>query len=111
LILRIWRTGVDSTRWDAYAQFEREHSTPMFQSQPGCLAVFFVRLSAVEAAACTLWQNQDAIDQLAGSSSYQRTVAQLQATGLLQGAQQVEVMPIVGGWLAIEQLQALSAAF
>jgi heme-degrading monooxygenase HmoA len=104
MIFRIWRTTVDATRWDEYARFEQEHSLPMFQQLPGCLGVFFVRLAGNEAAACTLWHDQAAIDRLTDDPLYQRTVAQLEVTGLLEGTQRVEVMLITDAWLAIEKV-------
>lgn len=35
MIVRIWRTQVDSSRLSVYELFEREHSLPMFQKQAG----------------------------------------------------------------------------
>lgn len=106
MLLRIWRTGVDPARWDEYGQFEREYSAPMFREQPGCLGVFFVRLSASEAAACTIWRIQADIDRLPTDRRYQATVARLEATGLLTGSQQVEVAPIVHSWLSVPDIVA-----
>ena len=98
MLLRIWRTGVDPRRWDEYAQFEREHSLPMFRSQSGCRGVLFVRLpQGVGAAACSFWDDNKSIEALKSSPTYQATVTRLLSTGLLTGDQTVEVFEIAGG--------------
>jgi heme-degrading monooxygenase HmoA len=103
MLLRIWRTGVDTHRWAEYARFEREHSLPMFRAQPGCRGVLFTRSpDGSGAAACSFWDDQTAIDRLATSAMYQATVARLMATGLLSGTQSVEVFEIAAG--ALDQL-------
>lgn len=102
MLLRIWRTGVDPHRWSEYARFEREHSLPMFRQQPGCRGVLFVRSSEGSgAAACSFWDDQEAIDQLAKSPTYQATVGRLRGTGLLTGTQSVEVFKVAGGALEL----------
>ncbi|HEV8382569.1 MAG TPA: hypothetical protein VGQ29_13365 [Gemmatimonadales bacterium] len=106
MILRIWRTGVDPGRWREYAEFEREHSLPMFRAQPGCRGVLFVRLpQGVGAAACSFWDDQESIEALKSSATYQATVARLLATGLLTGDQTVEILEVAGG--AIDILKEL----
>ncbi|MGE5803870.1 MAG: hypothetical protein ACM358_16625 [Gemmatimonadota bacterium] len=98
MLLRIWRTGVDPARWAEYARFEQEHSLPMFRQQSGCRGVLFGRLAGGSgAAACSFWDDQAAIEQLATSQTYKATVARLLATGLLAGSQSVEVFEIAGG--------------
>lgn len=100
MLLRIWQTGVDPHRWHEYAQFEREHSLPMFRQQPGCRGVLFVRASGGSgAAACSFWDDRAAIEQLATSPTYQATVARLLGTGLLTGTQRVDVFEIDSGAL------------
>jgi heme-degrading monooxygenase HmoA len=100
MLFRIWHTGVDPQRWPEYARFEREHSLPMFRQQAGCYGVVFVRtVDGSGAAACTFWQDRDAIERLATSRTYQATVARLQATGLLTGTQHVEVFDVATGAL------------
>ncbi len=100
MLLRIWRTGVDPARWPEYEHFEQEDSLPMFRQQPGCRGVLFVRAGdAKGAAACSFWDDQQAIEQLRNSPTYQGTVARLLATGLLTGEQSVEVYQVAGGGL------------
>lgn len=100
MLVRIWRTGVESHRWDDYARFEREHSQPMFSQQPGCRGVLFLRLSGgTGAAACSFWDDREAIDRLATSPTYRETVARLTDSGLLTGTQSVEVFTIASGAL------------
>ena len=90
MLLRIWRTGVDPARWPEYEHFEQEYSLPMFRQQPGCRGVLFVRAGdGMGAAACSFWDDQQAIEQLRNSPTYQGTVARLLATGLLTGEQSV----------------------
>lgn len=101
MLLRIWRTGVDPKRWSEYQRFEREHSLPMFRAQPGCCGVLFVRMAdGSGAAACSFWDDQDAINRLATSPTYQATMRRIIASGFLTGSQSVEVFEVVTGALS-----------
>jgi hypothetical protein len=101
MLLRIWHTGVDPQRWSEYARFELEHSLPMFRQQHGCRGVLFLRSAGGSgAAACTFWDDWDAVERLGTSSTYQATVAGLVGTGLLSGSQRVDVYELATGALA-----------
>jgi predicted ester cyclase len=98
-ITRLWRTGVDPVRWEEYAAFEHSRSLPMFRQQRGCLGVLFLRTGDASAAALSLWSGRTDIDAMEASPIYQATVADLEATGLLQGSATVEIFAGAGGWL------------
>lgn len=104
MIVRIWRTGVDRSRLKEYARFEEERSLPMFCKQPGLIGVFFLREGEDRAAALTFWEDMAAVEALATSSSYLRTVQELVDTGLLMGGQSVDVFQVHGGLLRWEEL-------
>jgi len=90
VIVRIWRTGVDPDRVEEYETFARERSLPMFRKQRGFRGVLFLR-TGERAAVVTLWENMHAVERLAGSPSYQETVARIVETEMLEGDQTVEV--------------------
>ena len=97
MIVRIWRTGVDRNRLEEYARFEEERSLPMFRERSGFLGVLFLREGEDRAAALTLWEDMAALEALATSSSYLRTVQELVDTGLLIGGQSVDILHVHGG--------------
>ena len=97
MIVRIWRTSVDQSRLEEYARFEEERSLPMFWEQPGLIGVFFLREGADRAAALTFWEDMAAVEALATSPSYLRTVQELVDTGFLIGGQTVEILHVHGG--------------
>jgi heme-degrading monooxygenase HmoA len=104
MIVRIWRTGVDRSRIAEYARFEEERSLPMFCAQPGLIGVFFLREGEDRAAALTLWEDMAAVEALAISSPYPRTVQEPVDTGLLTGGQSVDIFYIHGGRSRWEEL-------
>ncbi|MCA1847840.1 MAG: hypothetical protein LC704_02430 [Actinobacteria bacterium] len=104
MLVRIWRTGVDAARLAEYGEFERERSLPMFREQRGLLGVLFLREADDRAAALTFWEDEEAIQALATSPSYNRTVEALLATGLLRGEQTVEVFEVKDGELLTQEL-------
>jgi len=70
----------------------------MFRQQPGCRGVLLLRAGdGMGAAACSFWDDQQAIERLRNSPTYQGTVARLVATGLLTGEQTVVVYKVAGG--------------
>ena len=107
MIIRIWRTQVNASRTTEYENFAQTYSLPMFRQQEGCLGVLFLRTEK-DYAALSLWDSIQVVEKLAHSSIYQETVQQLQATGLLEGQQAVEVFEVRGGFL---DLQALAATY
>jgi heme-degrading monooxygenase HmoA len=98
MIARIWRTQVDLTRLAEYEQFAQEQSLPMFRQQRGFLGVFFLR-EHQNCLVLSLWEDRIAVEALATSATYQATVRQLQATGLLLGHSLVELFEVSGGTL------------
>ncbi len=102
MLFGMWCTSVDPSRWPDYMRFEQEYSAPMFRQQPRCLGILFVRLSATEAAARTIWDSQTSIDRLATDSCYRQTVARLGSSGFLAGTRQVDIMPIAHAWFAAD---------
>jgi heme-degrading monooxygenase HmoA len=98
MLVRIWRTGVDPERVADYERFARERSLPMFRRRPGCLGVLFSRYDR-GAAVVSFWQDAAAIQRLDSDPEYAETVEAILATGLLTGAQTVEVLTVTGGWL------------
>ena len=109
MIARLWRTQVNLTRLAEYEQFAQEQSLPMFRQQRGFLGVFF--LGEHQAIlVLSLWEDRTAVEALATSATYQATVRQLQATGLLLGQSHVELFEISGGILlpmALSHLEKL----
>lgn len=104
MLIRIWRTGIDTARLAEYATFEREQSLPMFQRQPGLLGVLFLREGDDRAAALTIWEDEGAVQALDSSASYASTVTLLLSAGLLKGEQSVEVFGCAGGHIDAEAL-------
>ena len=104
MILRIWRARINPARLEAYRRFERERCLPMLHKQPGLLAVLFLRQSEDRAASLTLWEDTGAVEALASSPSYRRTVRELEESGLLAGEQWEEVFEVEGGDLRPEAL-------
>ena len=104
MLARIWRTSVDAARLAEYGEFERKRSLPMFREQRGLLGVLFLREADDRAAALTFWEDEEAIQALATSPSYNRTVETLLATGLLRGEQTVEVFEVNCGELFTQEL-------
>lgn len=95
MFARIWRTGLDETRASEYERFAAEQSLTMFRKRSGFRGALFLRTSDGRAV-ITLWQDQDAIEQLDESVEYRNTVAAIEATGFLRPPQSVEVLPLDG---------------
>ena len=93
MIGRIWRTGIAPGRAADYEAFARDVSLPMFRAQPGFAGVVMGR-DGDAAWVLTLWEDQAAVDALAGSQSYQSTVARILAAGLLAGEQVTEAAKV-----------------
>ncbi|HZH44233.1 MAG TPA: antibiotic biosynthesis monooxygenase [Lysobacter sp.] len=95
-LLRVWTTGVRPGRLADYLAFANSRSLPMFRSMAGCEAVHFIRLGDTRQAVATVWADQAAIHACERSALYQRTVADLIATGVLEGDTAVAVVPLAG---------------
>jgi heme-degrading monooxygenase HmoA len=109
VILRIWRTKIAPARLEAYRRFERERCLPMLRRQPGLLGVLFLRQTEDRAASLTIWEDTGAVEALASSPSYRRTVRELAESDLLAGEQSEEVFEVEGGDLRPEALLAALA--
>ena len=99
MIARIWRTGLDEGRAEEYDAFAVDRSLPMFRRQPGCRAVFFVRIMEGRAA-ITFWQDLVTAEALTSSKDYLETVEAILAAGFLRPPQSVELLPVDQLWLA-----------
>jgi hypothetical protein len=98
VIVRIWRTALDTSREHEYREFEEQQSLPMFRRQAGFLGVLFLR-SNQGAAALTFWACNQDVERLAQSPTYLATVQRLERTGLLGGDQTVEVFELASAHL------------
>jgi hypothetical protein len=98
VVVRIWRTEVDPTRSQDYRDFAHSRSLPMFRAQPGFAGILFGARGA-ERAVITLWRDLADAEALARSPTYNATVAELEATGLLRGDSAVEVLDLEGVFL------------
>jgi heme-degrading monooxygenase HmoA len=74
-------------RIEEYRRFEWERCLPMLRRQPGFLGVLFLRQGEDRAASITIWEDRGAVEALASSPSYRRTVCELEESGLLAGGQ------------------------
>ena len=90
-----------------YERFEQQESKPMFRKQGGILGVLFIR-SQSGCAVLSVWKDAKSIELLASSESYQQTVDKLTSTGLLKGAQTVEVFEVKDGFLSPDILSRIS---
>lgn len=99
MVIRIWRTRVQSDRQLDYFRFTQDESLPMFQRQPGFLGVLFAR-SESDFAVVSLWKGQEAVRELQTSPTYRLTVARIMATGFLVGEPSLEVFEVQAGALA-----------
>lgn len=98
MIARIWRTQIDETRAQEYRRFARLRSLPMFREQPGFVGVMFGS-NLDERAVITLWQDAASARRLDRSTSYKRTVAEIEGTGFLRGESTVELFELDGFFL------------
>jgi hypothetical protein len=96
MIVRIWRTQIDETRAADY----RDLSLPMFRAQRGFDGVFFAARRA-ERAVISFWRDLSSVEALDVSSTYQATVAEIEATGMLRGESAVEVLEIEEGFFDV----------
>src|SRR5262245_6708677 len=99
MIVRIWLTHIDQTRADEYRDFAHSRSLPMFRAQPGFVGVLFAAHRA-ERAVITLWRDLASVEALDQSQTYKATVAEIEATGFLQGQSVVEVLELEEVFLA-----------
>ena len=99
MIVRIWNTKVDLNRLQEYKSFAQRKSQLMFQQQPGILGVVFLD-QGLNQAVVTFWSDEESVEMLATSSSYQQTVEEILATGFLIGEQTTDQYEAFGGWMS-----------
>jgi len=104
VILRLLRAKIVPERVEEYRRFERERCLPMLRRQPGLLGVLFARQAEDRAAWLTIWEDRGAVEALTSSSSYRRTVRELEESGLLAGKQSEEIFEVEGGDLRTDAL-------
>lgn len=93
MLARIWTTSIDPAQAEAYEQFARRVSLPMFQAQAGFKGIFMLRREE-KCLVVSLWEDQTAVDQLALSETYNNTVARILAQGFLVGEQTTETFDL-----------------
>lgn len=104
MFIRTWKTSVHPDRVDDLETFAEKFSLPMFREQPGCLGVLFARDGAYKETV-SFWEDQEAIERLATSPSYEETVRRIEETGMLQGEQTVTILPLYGGYLKLDEME------
>lgn len=93
MIGRLWKTRLRAGCGEAYDQFAREISLPMFRQQEGFVGCLMSR-TPEWGFVYTLWRDQTAIDALDHSSSYQATVKRILEAGILDEPQTLEVAEV-----------------
>jgi quinol monooxygenase YgiN len=93
MLIRIWRTGFDTTRLPELQQFADDVSGPMFRSFQGCMGYVF----AVDGSTWitqTFWESADHLEKAEASDDYRRVVERIGGIGVLEGDQTTEVFEI-----------------
>ena len=98
MLIRIWSTEVDATLIDEYEAFAKTESRLMFQNQPGCLGVLFLRNSN-KCEVISFWNDAESIEALSTSQSYLKTVGDIKSRGFLGEKQEIKVFELHGGFL------------
>jgi len=93
MIVRIWRTHIGQARAGEYRDFAHSRSLPMFRMQPGFVGALFAGRRA-DRVVITLWRDLASAQALGHSRAYQATVAEIEATGFLQGQSTVEIFEL-----------------
>jgi heme-degrading monooxygenase HmoA len=93
MIGRLWRTGLQPSRGEAYERFAREVSLPMFRKQDGFLGCLMSR-TAEFALVFTLWRDHAAIEALDHSPLYRATVTLILEAGLVIEPQSIEITEV-----------------
>jgi heme-degrading monooxygenase HmoA len=95
MIMRVWRTQVETARAAEYEQFAAETSLPMFGAHGGFVGLLFGRRGS-DAIVISLWDDDAAADALEASARYLETVAHIEASGFLTGPSRVERFDLHG---------------
>jgi quinol monooxygenase YgiN len=96
MIARLWLARVDHARRAEYEAFVLQKSMPMFRALPGCLSALFVS-DAGRLGALTIWRDQACVDALSGSAFYRDTVRQLEESGLILAAPELDLFVTLPG--------------
>jgi quinol monooxygenase YgiN len=98
MIVRVWSTAYMPGRIADFIAFADLRLQPFFRGQDGCLACFFTH-DEQEWRTITFWRDAAAVDAVKDSEVYRAILADLVASGLLIGTQQVKKMTLAGGGL------------
>ena len=98
MLVRVWTVDIKKEKIKELEEFANTISLPMFIEQEGCLGVLFTKNSD-EASTITFWENQESIDKLATSVSYQDVVKQIEESGILAGNHKSETYEEYGGFI------------
>ena len=101
MLVRVWTVDIKKEKIKELEEFANSISLPMFRKQEGCLGVLFTKNSQ-EASTITFWENQESIDKLATSVSYQNVVKQIEESGILAGNHKSETYEEYGGFIGFE---------
>jgi len=101
MLVRVWTVDIKKEKIKELEEFANTISLPMFRKQEGCLGVLFTKNSQ-EASTITFWENQESIDKLATSVSYQNVVKQIEESGILAGNHKSETYEEYGGFIGFE---------
>lgn len=96
MLVRIWKTDYDPAGFDRLNEYANRVSLPALSSRPGNRGVLFYQRDG-QWWTLTIWENQAAIDALAGDKVYQETVAGILALDVLGKDQSVEICDHAGG--------------
>lgn len=109
MLLRIWKVGLAPGKAAELELFANNISLPMFKAQPGCLAVFFTR-TETQCATVTLWEAEDAVEEMEHSSRYQQVVRQIEQSGILGENHETSVYSVYGGFVSAEASHLIAHA-
>ena len=101
MLVRVWTVDIKKDRIKDLEEFANTISLPMFRKQEGCLGVLFTKNSQ-EASTITFWDNQESINKLATSKSYQDVVKEIEESGILAGNHKSETYEEYGGFMGFK---------
>jgi len=101
MLVRVWTVDIKKDKIKELEVFANTISLPMFRKQKGCLGVLFTKNNQ-EASTITFWENQESIDNLATSISYQDVVKQIEESGILAGNHKSETYEEYGGFIGFQ---------
>ena len=101
MLVRVWTVDIKKDRIKDLEEFANTISLPIFRKQEGCLGVLFTKNSQ-EASTITFWDNQESINKLATSKSYQDVVKEIEESGILAGNHKSETYEEYGGFMGFK---------